>query len=803
VFAVVRRRLYQSVDGGASWRWVATGLGACRHWLNAIALSPEYATDRTLFLSCRKGGLYRSLDGGRSWQGKWATDQDVVKMVPSPRFATDRTVLALTEEGALLRISSDQGGMTWSRVDVDVEVTALEWTDGVVFAGTRSGSVYTSTDGGARWRRHQTLSLGAPITAIAVPRSFESEQVLLVGTSTRGLFRLVWRTAPSRISALGTSHITALAILYEHDRLHLLATTRDRAVYRSEDGGDTWSQHATGLLKNGQADLYGTPHFTSLHAAGGGAVFAAGFCGVFRSADGGRSWDWGPASLEQIVGLDVAASAGGDPAIAIATYGFGVYSSEGGGAGFRAHNVGVPNTRVGPIAFSPDFARDRTMFATSFDNVLRSTDAGASWSLASLRPSVVDMISARISNLLSRGRSNGRDQYLVPDRGELDLIPLVVAVSPSFAADQTLFVGMFPNGLQRSRDGGRSFEFIWGADGKAVTAVALSPGFATDRTLFAGLLAGIFRSTDAGDSWTAIGDGLDLRPPHGDLYLAGIALAISPDFERDQTLYAGTSSGLYRTPDRGQSWTRLALPEPDADLAVTGLAISPAFADDRTVLVQTEGGGLYVGRDDNGRFVASPSTTVADGLEFTQLIKRESAPLVVFSPDYKNDHAIYGASNRTLARSTDGGMTWHEVSSGARRYDVDLRYGRLDPILPTVFRGSWRVEAGDRYSNGQVVHSSTASSEVSLKFAGAGVSWIASTGPDRGTAGVYVDGALRGEVDLYRAANEDLVEVFAVSGLDPGPHTVTVRVSAVKNDRSTGTRVDVDAFDVSLSEGRP
>jgi hypothetical protein len=51
-------------------------------------------------------------------------------------------------------------------------------------------------------------------------------------------------------------------------------------------------------------------------------------------------------------------------------------------------------------------------------------------------------------------------------------------------------------------------------------------------------------------------------------------------------------------------------------------------------------------------------------------------------------------------------------------------------------------------------------------------------------------------VDQYSEVQEELVELFAVQGLAPGPHTITIRVTGSKSEQSSGVRIDIDAFDV-------
>jgi len=85
-----------------------------------------------------------------------------------------------------------------------------------------------------------------------------------------------------------------------------------------------------------------------------------------------------------------------------------------------------------------------------------------------------------------------------------------------------------------------------GPGGGTVLAFAVTPD---GSTLYAGTSGGgVFRSTNGGDSWTAVNTGL--------MYPYVYALAIRPD--TPTTMYAGTySGGVFRSTDGGDSWTAL------------------------------------------------------------------------------------------------------------------------------------------------------------------------------------------------------------------------------------------------------
>ena len=64
-------------------------------------------------------------------------------------------------------------------------------------------------------------------------------------------------------------------------------------------------------------------------------------------------------------------------------------------------------------------------------------------------------------------------------------------------------------------------------------------------------------------------------------YYQVFVLEFSPDFARDNTLYLGTWDGLFRSTDRGDSWQRLGqgLNETWTEVVV----LSPDFASDNTL----------------------------------------------------------------------------------------------------------------------------------------------------------------------------------------------------------------------------
>jgi photosystem II stability/assembly factor-like uncharacterized protein len=179
--------------------------------------------------------------------------------------------------------------------------------------------------------------------------------------------------------------------------------------------------------------------------------------------------------------------------------------------------VGPPGGDARALALDPRDPRV-VYLGTATGNLYRSEDTGRSWK---------------------------RQKPGFPLRG-MSLDDIVV--SPV----GTLFVGYWSvsgsgGGVARSDDGGLTFTVLPDIAGQSVRALALAPS-APD-IVVAGTLTGIFRSEDAGRSWSRIS-------PKDDPEIKNLdSLAVDP--QDPQTIYAGTWHLPWKTTDGGRSWKQI------------------------------------------------------------------------------------------------------------------------------------------------------------------------------------------------------------------------------------------------------
>jgi hypothetical protein len=163
---------------------------------------------------------------------------------------------------------------------------------------------------------------------------------------------------------------------------------------------------------------------------------------------------------------------------------------------------------------------------------------------------------------------------------------------------------------------------------------------------------------------------------------------------------------------------------------------------------------------------------------------------------------------RTVDR-TDKLAVTHRLSPGTHQFRVRARDGAGNrsawrngsPLVlkdpqggsAITFGRTWSRARGDEFFDGSTRYAPRTRSTATHTFTGSQVAWVASRGPNRGRAKVYIDGVLVETVDLYAGSRKHRRVVFLEKWATSGTHTIKIRVVA-PNAASSGKRVDLDAF---------
>jgi GH25 family lysozyme M1 (1,4-beta-N-acetylmuramidase) len=114
----------------------------------------------------------------------------------------------------------------------------------------------------------------------------------------------------------------------------------------------------------------------------------------------------------------------------------------------------------------------------------------------------------------------------------------------------------------------------------------------------------------------------------------------------------------------------------------------------------------------------------------------------------------------------------------------------------TTYGGTWHWSTTSSASGGTTKYAYGSGASVRYAFTGSSIAWVAPTGPTRGSADVYIDGAFKGTVSTYASTYHARQIVFAYNWSTNGAHSIKI----VLRGTSGHPRVDVDAF-VQLVQG--
>src|SRR5271157_1078157 len=593
--------LYKSADGGLTWSQPGPGLpGTCGPLSFSFVIDPGNTS--TLYAGCPGtnsnggGGLFKSTDGGATWNAA-SSGLPAVQASPNEPWPPNVSVNALAIDPAHVR---RPGEAAW-RQTLTHPGTLYAVSGANVSYG---GGLVQSTDGAASWH---AVNSGLPdslyIDAVAVdPRN---PNTLYVAGNT-GVFRST-DGAASWTRAGNLSNVWSLAI-DPLDSGSVYALNIDRGILKSTDGGGSWSVVSPeGTASDPFPWLVGWV-VVAPGEGGPSTVYAGGNArGVFKSPDGGSTWTLATSGLFASSIDSLAIDPQNPHMVYIGVDVAGLYRSTDGAVSWSATG-NLPGVSV--FALANDWQKPGTFYAASPNGLYKSIDGGASWvQLPVAAPIFPLAVDTRNPGTVYAGGFKSTDGGA--SWAKLALLPTALEIDPqnsgtlyagTIAGELAMSVLSISGGVRKSVDGGRSWSGVntvsqsYGVSSLTVdptnssivyaeTApvncdedyVCNAPGYWDPNSDVSKKGLGLFRSADGGATWAK----LDLPGDPFQFQLLGV--------DPQGTLYAGATAGLVRSMDSGATW--IALPTAGLSSGVSVLAFDPQ--NPNHLFAGTGGGGVF------------------------------------------------------------------------------------------------------------------------------------------------------------------------------------------------------------------
>ncbi len=497
-----------------------------------------------------------------------------------------------------------------------------------------AGHLHRSDDGGFSWTElpHPFASPQPEFARLVVTAGgmilAASSVVCTSGCYQSGIVRSTDEGTTWEPMIVGTSPEDTLHRLVWLGGERVVAQT-GTGLFVTDDAGRTWTPFTPPVPDGARRSVMaGHPDGRLAVTARSDADSDTGW--MLLSDDAGKTWTTTPTTFpsEPVGSWGLLAVTGGGTLIGYGVNEATAWRSENGGSSWEPVTVGDGELLKIETAAEPEGADE--LYAASRDGAYVSTDDGVTWASLGLDSLTVQAFARVGGDLLAattdavQRRPSGGTDWTRSSTGLQRMFMSRLAAAPDGTIYGAEFLGPI---ITRSDDGGDTWDRIgWF---KFANALAVAPSgavYLAARTLG---VAPLWRSDDRGETWTPLP--VPLAPKS-----SVVALHATPT----GTVLAG-HRGLHRSADDGETWTTV-LEEDDLAIAVTSDPI------DGTVYTGT-GDGVLRSTDDGATWEAigpNEATVTAMWAEGGVLL----AGVLGFN---------FNPSG--IMRSSDGGFTWESV----------------------------------------------------------------------------------------------------------------------------------------------
>ncbi len=560
-----------------------------------------------------------------------------------------------------------------------------------LYAAMLDSSVFRSTNGGESWNEANTGLGTFKVSKLWIDP--QNPATLYALTYSNGIFKSTNRgqSWSEKNNGLPSTYVHAFAINRQNP-LTLYAATYvvgngGNGIYKSTNGGESWNARNTGLPLEEVQILQVDPNRPE-------SVFAAVYrSGIYRSTDAGGNWSASntglPATDIQQLVVDPHHAA----TVYVVTYDssiqypdspYALYKSTNGGEGWNAVDFGLQSYGAVIPLFDPQ--DPSTMYTSGSGGIYKSTDGGDTWNLAFTPPTNIgfNAIDPLDSSILY-GTSYTGGVYKSTDSGTNWTAmnsgltgTSIQALSVNPGNPQIVYAGT-RHRIFKSTDGCAHWRLLSNETTAADDILTFSFDPQNPEIMYAGTRdsgAGLYKSTDAGDSWEDIDKWL---------YAQVRSIAVHP--QDSAIMYLGKDTGnnpFSKSTNGGESWFGInqGFPEPIGILRVFALAIDPQDPEN-----------IYAGTDDG---IYTSSNGGMDWTHWPTGTGFGEVRALLLHPDTPS--TLFAGTDSGAFKSTDGGSHWSSISTGLTATDIVSLV--FDPQQPDILYAGTRENGVYESTNG-------------------------------------------------------------------------------------------------------
>lgn len=372
LYAGTNGGVLKSIDGGDTWEYINEGLESID--VRSIAIDSQ---NSNVLYATTLAGVHRIENGCQYWLPTNSTEDmltDIVYTLLASPQATGK-VYAGTLLGVY--ITSDMGdNWTITEIDMPLSVSSLAvepLQSNVIYAGGDTVGLYKTTDGGATWMLNPLATArDSLLRTIAI--NPQNPMKIYVGTlfgMGEGCYvsddgGITWnRTFSGCIGAIALDSLNPSSIY--------LGTWS--SLFHSNNGGEDWNP----------INILLPAHFIkgiAIHPTNSDIVLlATEGNGVYRTLDGGATWTTANTGLDNLQVFDIVADIHNPDVFYLGTsYGVinGVYRSSNNGETWQFMSEGLDNRSIHQLLMNPvDFRR--IYVQVYWGGVFRTVDGGNNW----------------------------------------------------------------------------------------------------------------------------------------------------------------------------------------------------------------------------------------------------------------------------------------------------------------------------------------------------------------------------------------------------------------------------------------